>query len=144
MFVHGVNNGATSWAPLAARLAGFRCILLDRPGCGLSEPIPRRVDTLERFATYAETLIVDVLDALELPTAHVVGTSLGGYHTLRTAAAHPERLGADRRVGLDVGRAGGPHAVGHAARQRATHCAGDGRDAGERSGDALRCSRGSG
>ncbi len=107
VFVHGVNTGATSWAPLASRLTGFRCVLLDRPGCGLSEPIPRRVDTPERFATYAETLIVDVLDALELPSAHILGTSLGGYHTLRTAAAHPERLVRIVVMGWSVGAPSG-------------------------------------
>lgn len=95
VFVHGVNNGGTSWGPLAARMPGFRCLLLDRPGCGLSEPLTTRFDDVRAFVPFAESLIVDVLDALALDRAHLIATSLGGYHALRTAAAHPERL---RRV----------------------------------------------
>lgn len=95
LFVHGVNNGGTSWAPLVSRLDGFRCLVLDRPGCGLSEPLAMSVDDVSTFASLAETLIIDVLDALELERAHVVATSLGGYHALRTASAHPDRV---RRV----------------------------------------------
>lgn len=95
VFVHGVNNGGTSWGPLAARLGGSQCLLLDRPGCGLSERLNARFNDVEAFVPFAETMIVDVLDALDLETAHVVATSLGGYHALRTAAAHPERV---RRV----------------------------------------------
>ena len=95
VFVHGVNNSGTSWGPLAARMPGFRCLLLDRPGCGLSERLTTRFDDVEAFVPFAEAMIVEVLDALDLETAHVVATSLGGYHALRTAAAHPERV---RRV----------------------------------------------
>lgn len=95
LFVHGANVSGSSWASLAARLDGFRRILLDRPGTGASEPLREPLDA-ERLPRYAETLIVDVLDALELDTAHLVATSLGGYVGLRTAAAHPDRV--DRMV----------------------------------------------
>ena len=95
LFVHGANNAGTSWGPLAARMSGFRCLLLDRPGCGLSERLPTRFDDVTAFVPFAQTLIVDVLDALELERAHLVSTSLGGYHALRIAATHPDRV---RRV----------------------------------------------
>ncbi len=69
----------------------MRCLIVDRPGTGLSEPlsIDIDVDNLERFA---ETLIVDILDALGIERSHVVASSFGGYVALRTAAKHPERL----------------------------------------------------
>ena len=92
VFVHGATNGATSWASLAARLPGFRCILLDRPGCGLSDPVVgsnRGMDSLDKLA---DDLIVDVLDALDLQSAHVASTSFGGYFAFRGAAAHPDRI----------------------------------------------------
>jgi len=92
VFVHGASNSGVSWAPLVARMPGFRCVLLDRPGCGLSDPIDvefRDVETLERFA---HALVVDVLDALGLEGAHVVSTSYGGYLAVRAAAAHPDRV----------------------------------------------------
>ena len=91
LFVHGGTTSGMSWAMLAVRLAGFRCILLDRPGTGASEPLAARLD-VDSLPKLGETLIVDVLDALELDSAHLVATSLGGYLALRTCAAHPERV----------------------------------------------------
>jgi pimeloyl-ACP methyl ester carboxylesterase len=93
LFVHGVSNSGTSWAPLAARLEGYRCLLLDRPGCGLSDKLRTKVPDVAALRTHADQLVVDVLDALDLDDAHVVATSLGGYHALRTAACRPDRVG---------------------------------------------------
>jgi pimeloyl-ACP methyl ester carboxylesterase len=90
VFVHGAANSGVSWAPLAARLQGFRCVLLDRPGCGLSDPLSLRRP--EQLASCGEGLVVDVLDALDVARAHVIATSYGGYFALRGAAAHPERI----------------------------------------------------
>ncbi|MBV9664058.1 MAG: alpha/beta hydrolase [Actinobacteria bacterium] len=92
VFVHGASNGGASWATLVNRLEGFRCILLDRPGCGLSPSRPSRFDDVSQLATFAEDLVVDVLDAMAIDTADVVATSFGGYIGLRTAAAHPDRV----------------------------------------------------
>ena len=91
LFVHGATNGASSWAALAARLPAYSCFLLDRPGCGLSEPIGRRLDQAG-LAALADALAVEVFDALGLDRAALVGTSYGGYFTLRAAAAHPDRV----------------------------------------------------
>ena len=96
LFVHGASNGGSSWAPLVARLDGFHCVLLDRPGCGLSDPIEGRIAHIEALEAHADSLIPDVLDALGAARAHVVATSFGGYFALRAAAAHPERI--DRMV----------------------------------------------
>jgi 2-hydroxy-6-oxonona-2,4-dienedioate hydrolase len=79
---------------LVRGLRGFRCIMLDRPGCGLSDPMPgiagkADIDAVRRAG---DLLIPDLLDALELPKAHVLGTSFGGFFTLRAAAAAPERV----------------------------------------------------
>ena len=107
VFIHGANTSGTSWAALAARLPGFRCILVDRPGTGLSQP-PATPSTQRRLPAFGDALVVDVLDALDLPTASVVATSFGGYVALRTAAAHADRV--DRMVlfswsaGLPVAR----------------------------------------
>jgi pimeloyl-ACP methyl ester carboxylesterase len=93
IFVHGASNGGTSWASLAARLNGFRCVLVDRPGCGLSPRLEPGLADMSRLGTFADALVVDVLDAIGVTRAHVVGTSFGGYFALRAAAAHPERIG---------------------------------------------------
>lgn len=92
VFVHGATNGGTSWASLVARLHGYRCIMLDRPGCGLSDPLPTQFDGIVGLESYADELIPDLLDALGLASAHVAATSFGGYFAFRAAAAHPERV----------------------------------------------------
>jgi pimeloyl-ACP methyl ester carboxylesterase len=92
VFVHGASNAGASWASLVARLGDLRCVLLDRPGCGLSPPLNEPLADMTRFARFADDLVVDVLDALEVADASVVGTSFGGYFALRAAAAHPDRI----------------------------------------------------
>ncbi|RPI09398.1 MAG: alpha/beta fold hydrolase, partial [Actinobacteria bacterium] len=72
LFVHGASNAGTSWASLAALLGGFRCLLLDRPGCGLSDPLPQSLDDATRLAAFADDLVVDVLDALGVERAALV------------------------------------------------------------------------
>jgi 2-hydroxy-6-oxonona-2,4-dienedioate hydrolase len=108
LFVHGASNSGASWAGLVARLDGFRCILLDRPGCGLSEPVAARFDDVAALGAFAESVLVDVLDGLELARAHVVSTSFGGYLALRTAAAHPQRVDRLVHFGWTVGAPVGP------------------------------------
>jgi 2-hydroxy-6-oxonona-2,4-dienedioate hydrolase len=103
VLVHGASNSGSSWAPLVARLDGFRCLMLDRPGCGLSDPLVTGLDDVERLGAFADGLIVDLLDALGLDDAHVVATSFGGYIALRTAAAHPDRIGRMVEFGWTIG-----------------------------------------
>lgn len=98
VFVHGASNGGTSWASLASRLDTFRCVLVDRPGCGLSPRLDRPLADMAALGAFADGLVVDVLDAIDVGVAHVIGTSFGGYFALRAAAAHPARI--DRVVTL--------------------------------------------
>lgn len=95
LFIHGSPNSGSTWVELAARVSGLRCLLLDRPGTGLSDPLPdpARPHNLRR---YAETLPIDVLDALGIERAHLVVSSFGGMIALYSAAAHPARF--DRMV----------------------------------------------
>ncbi len=103
LLVHGASNGGTSWASLVARLDGFRCLLLDRPGCGLSDPLPTRLADIPTLAAFADDLVVDVLDALEIDRAQVIATSMGGYYGFRAAAAHPERVAGLVEFGWSLG-----------------------------------------
>jgi 2-hydroxy-6-oxonona-2,4-dienedioate hydrolase len=95
VFVHGGSNAGSSWATLVSGLEGFRCILVDRPGCGLSAPVKGMSEVAE-LARLADDLLADLFDAVGLHSAHVVATSYGGYFALRGAAAHPDRV--DRMV----------------------------------------------
>jgi pimeloyl-ACP methyl ester carboxylesterase len=93
VFIHGASVAGTSWCHLAAALDGVRCILVDRPGCGLSDPIvggPLR--TISAVEEYADLLLTELLDALELDCASVAATSYGGLFAFRGAAACPERV----------------------------------------------------
>lgn len=93
VLLHGGSIAGASWATLAAALDGVRCILVDRPGCGLSDPIvggPLR--DLNAVQRYADRLLGDLLDALDLDSAAVGATSYGGPFAFRGAAADPERI----------------------------------------------------
>lgn len=93
VLLHGGSISGASWATLAAALTDVRCILVDRPGCGLSEPImggPLR--DLRAVQAYADRLLGDLLDALDLDSAAVGATSYGGLFAFRGAAAQPERV----------------------------------------------------
>ena len=103
VFVHGASNSGTSWAGLLAGLDGFRCIVMDRPGCGLSDPLATRFDDVDKLRAFGESLIVDVLDAMDIDKAHVVATSFGGYIALQTAAAHPDRIRRLVELGWTIG-----------------------------------------
>ena len=93
LFLHGGPNSGSTWAPLLEHLEGFRCLLLDRPGTGLSDSIKLSKDDVTGFAS---ALVSDTLDALEVDRAHVVASSLGGYCALWSASVSPERF--DRMV----------------------------------------------
>jgi pimeloyl-ACP methyl ester carboxylesterase len=103
VFVHGGSNCGASWASLVARLDGFRCVLVDRPGCGLSPPLATGFDDVARLGAFADAFVVVVLDALDLERAHLVATSFGGYTALRSAAAHPDRIERLVELGYPIG-----------------------------------------
>lgn len=89
LFVHG-TVGPGSWASLVRELPGFRSIVLDRPGWGLSSP----VDFSGRdYGRCVADLMRGALDALGLESAHVVGGSIGDVWALRLAQRHPSRVG---------------------------------------------------
>jgi pimeloyl-ACP methyl ester carboxylesterase len=89
LFLHGAPNAGSTWAPLVAHLDGLRCLLVDRPGTGLSAPYPITASNLPRIGA---RFVPDLLDGLGIPRAHVVGSSFGGHLALRSAAAHPDRF----------------------------------------------------
>lgn len=89
LFVHGSPNAGPKWAPLVAQLSDFRCLLLDRPGCGLSEPVDYAHLDLRAFGV---DLLGLTLDGLEVPQAAVVASSLGGALAFYFTQAHPERV----------------------------------------------------
>jgi pimeloyl-ACP methyl ester carboxylesterase len=92
VFLHGASTSGASWADLVAALPGLRCHVVDRPGTGLSDPLPRPIAGVAQLATLADHLVPDLLDGLGLASASVVATSFGGYFALRGALAAPDRV----------------------------------------------------
>jgi pimeloyl-ACP methyl ester carboxylesterase len=74
---------------VVALAGGFRVIALDLPGFGDSDkPLAAAYD-----ARYFAAVIVDLLDALDIECAHLIGNSLGGRVALEVGMRHPDRAG---------------------------------------------------
>ena len=98
LFVNGTGGPGAYFAPLLGELHGVRCLVLDRPGWGLSAP----VDFSTRpYRTVVAELLRETLDALDIDRACLVGGSIGSLWALRLAQAHPSRV--DRLVLLGGG-----------------------------------------
>ncbi len=88
LFVHGLSG---SWQNFLENLPFFadrhRVIALDLPGFGASLPTGMPVS----IPAYA-ALLAGLLDVLELPSACVVGNSMGGFIALELAQTRPDRV----------------------------------------------------
>jgi pimeloyl-ACP methyl ester carboxylesterase len=89
VLLHGVSESAAIWAPLFTELRDFRLMAVDLPGHGLSDPFAYRRGQVRE---HARQLVDDILDALGLDEAPVIGHSLGGMFTLWHMAAGSERI----------------------------------------------------
>jgi pimeloyl-ACP methyl ester carboxylesterase len=85
--IHGAGFGHYNFAPATPRLAErFRVIDYDMRGYGQSDRPVQHYD-MEVWADDAAGL----LDALDIPEAHVHGTSMGGMIAIVFAGKYPER-----------------------------------------------------
>jgi pimeloyl-ACP methyl ester carboxylesterase len=97
LFIHG-TVGPGSWPSLISQFRGVRCLVLDRPGWGSSEPL----DFSNRpYRKFVADVLRGVLDALDIERADVVGGSIGDVWALSLADHHPARV--DRVVLLGGG-----------------------------------------
>lgn len=85
VFVHG-TVGPGGWASLVHEFPGRRCIVLERPGWGLSSPIDY---AQHEYKGVAADVLAQALDALGLGRVDVVGGSIGNVWALALAARHP-------------------------------------------------------
>jgi len=91
LFIHGGPNSGSTWAPIVEAFDGYTCLLVDRPGTGLSESLDA-VPDISTFIRFADRFVGEVLDGMSIDQADVVASSLGGYIALRSAATSPERF----------------------------------------------------
>lgn len=106
VLIHGSGMLGSSWAPLMAHLRDWRVIAPDLPGFGLSDPHDYAGRELPRHAV---AQLESLLDALELPRARLVGTSLGGMWALCLALEHPERVSGIVSLGVPAAALPGMH-----------------------------------
>ncbi|AQZ96223.1 alpha/beta fold hydrolase [Halopseudomonas phragmitis] len=94
IMLHGSGAGATGWANFHRNVdafveAGYRVILPDYPGWGKSDSI---VTGEPRFDVNGRATL-QLMDALDIDKAHLVGNSMGGGSALALTTRHPERVG---------------------------------------------------
>ena len=89
VFIHGFGASVYSWRKTlpAVLAAGYRVIAFDNRGFGFSD---KPADDYGN-AAYAR-LVVAVLDSLDLPSAVLVGHSMGGAIAAEVALAYPARV----------------------------------------------------
>lgn len=101
ILVHGGLADASVWYLLAAKLSGH-VVVVDRPGCGLSDGIDYAGVDYRRAAA---DWLLSVADGLGAERVDVVGNSMGGYFAMAFATARPERVAhlvlAGAPAGLD-------------------------------------------
>ncbi len=94
LMIHGSGPGATGWANFHRNVdpfveAGYRVILMDCPGFGKSDAV---VSDEPRFDLNGRA-IGQLLNALGIEKAHLVGNSMGGASALAFARNNQNRVG---------------------------------------------------
>ncbi|GFG51102.1 alpha/beta hydrolase [Mycolicibacterium agri] len=92
LLLHGgaLDTAEGVWRSVAPTLArDYRVYAIDLPRHGASRPWRGNLDT-----DFFDTLIAELLDALNLPRVAIVGLSLGGGIGIGFALNHPDRVSA--------------------------------------------------
>lgn len=91
LLLHGLGGTKTSMFETAAALSNdYRVHAVDLPGFGSSSKPALAPYTASWFAE----AIVELMDALEIDSAHLIGNSMGGRVALEVAMCEPHRVGA--------------------------------------------------
>ncbi len=92
LLIHGSGPGVTAWANwrgvIPAFSESFRVIAPDMAGFGYTERVEGFEYTIENWVQHA----VDLLDALNIEKAHLIGNSFGGAIALALTIKHPQRV----------------------------------------------------
>jgi 2-hydroxy-6-oxonona-2,4-dienedioate hydrolase len=90
LLIHGTGAGATGWSNFAPNIGplseGFRVVAVTMPGWGESSPQP-----VESGFDQGEA-VKQLMDALEIERAAIVGNSMGGGAGIIVNARWPERV----------------------------------------------------
>lgn len=90
--IHGGAPGAFGWGNFGVSMEAlskhFRTIIVDLPGYGHSDKPPIEGG---QYGFYAK-IFIDMLDALGLQKAHIMGMATGGAAAIKMAIDYPERI----------------------------------------------------
>jgi pimeloyl-ACP methyl ester carboxylesterase len=88
LFIHGLGGSWPNWLEqLPVVSQGRRAIAFDLPGFGGS-PMPAEPISIEGYAR----VVAELMDALQIPSAAIVGNSMGGEITAELAIGDPGRV----------------------------------------------------
>jgi pimeloyl-ACP methyl ester carboxylesterase len=108
LFVHGTPTAGGVFVPLVGQLNGVRAVVVDRPGCALSDPLDFTDMTPERMRDLIEAWMSPLIAAIADGPVDVVASSAGGLAALVLAARRPDLvrtlalLGAPAVDGMDL------------------------------------------
>jgi len=89
ILLHGFGASLDTWEPWAQALSPrLRVIRFDLPGFGLTGPDPTGDYTDAR----AISILIELMDQLQIDRANLIGNSLGGRIAWNFAALHPDRV----------------------------------------------------
>lgn len=93
LFIHGSGPGASGYSNFQGNfpwfaMQGFRCLVPDLPGYGLSSKPADQAYVLDFFVQ----AMVEFLDALNVQNCTIVGNSLGGAIAMKLALDQPRRV----------------------------------------------------
>ncbi|MFC4059142.1 alpha/beta fold hydrolase [Planomonospora corallina] len=90
LMLHGSGPGVTGWRNFRGNLAAFaehfRCLVLEFPGFGVSDP------TGAHPMAAAPGAVLRLLDGLGIEQADMIGNSMGGIVAAQVAISHPRRV----------------------------------------------------
>ena len=97
LLIHGSGPGVTGWANYQGNLeffaAKFRCLVIDLPGYGKSDPIAGEP------VSGCVTACLNFLKALEISSVHLIGNSLGGIVASHIAATEQDLVKSFTTIG---------------------------------------------
>jgi 3-oxoadipate enol-lactonase len=107
LLISGLGSNTELWCRQTTVLSSHhQTIAFDNRGAGRSD-VPDGPYTIKEMASEA----VRLLDALDIPAAHVVGSSMGGMIAQEVAIQYPDKA---LSLALIATQCGGPHAFGAA------------------------------
>lgn len=93
LLLHGSGPGVSAWSNFRHNLpvfaGSFRTVMPDMPGFG-ETPLPDKLDNI--YSVITARHILELLDELEIRTAHVLGNSMGGNVATELALLAPDRV----------------------------------------------------